>query len=190
MSNPELLDLLREDTRRALTWIVSAWKDRCIAFALKSVIGTTEAQREEKAQQLFSDALIALVDNVQAGRLTTLDASLGTYLNSTMKFIHWGEQRKAKRPPLGYSYEEEGINEEIEAVRSSLRRHLRELGAACRQIITFFYFDKLSFAEILELTKGHYESVAVLRNKKSKCMKQLRENIGVATQTKKSSSNA
>lgn len=182
MTNPELFELLTKDLPQGLDWVVEECKDKCIGFALKNLVKNGSLhERETRAKELFADALLAFTDHVQQGRLTELKANVGTYLCATMKFSYLGEGRRAKRAPLtlpeDYAAAPAEEREEREQVRRALRRLIRELGDACRELLTFRYYDKMPYAEILQLTGDQYASVNVLRNKSSKCMRRLRERV-------------
>jgi RNA polymerase sigma factor (sigma-70 family) len=193
MTNQELLTLMRKDLPQGLDWVVRECRDKCLGFAKKTLLRTGDREElDAKAYALFSEALLAFADHVEEGRLTDLSASVSTYLCSTMKFTHYGHQRKAKRPPLTFSQvnwdSDEDISEEREFVRQALRRLIRELGVACKQLLTLRYYDNLPYADILELTGEQYASVNVLRNKSSKCMKSLRSKVNESVPVTKISS--
>jgi len=182
MTNHQLLILMHKNLPEGLDWVVQEHREKCLGFAKKTLLGKGGSKElEAKAAALFSEALLSFADHVKEGRLTELSASVGTYLCSTMKYTHYGHQRKAKRPPLTLSQAELGAGEEIseerELIRQALRRLIRELGDACRELLTFRYYDNLPYADILELTGEQYSSVNVLRNKSSKCMKRLRTKV-------------
>ncbi|SEQ59161.1 RNA polymerase sigma factor [Neolewinella agarilytica] len=195
MTNPELLDLLNKDLPEGLDWVVGECKDKCIGFALKNLVKTGNLhERKTRAKEMFSDALLTFTDHVQQGRITELKANVGTYLCATMKYAYLGEQRRAKRAPLtlteDYAVATVEEREERELVRRALRRLIRELGDACRELLTFRYYDNLPYAEILTITAEQYASVNVLRNKSSKCMKRLREKVSENVPAIRTSPNA
>jgi hypothetical protein len=49
----------------------------------------------------------------------------------------------------------------------------KEVGDVCTQILTGYYYENLSMRQLLE--RFDYENEQVLRNRKSKCMKKLKE---------------
>jgi hypothetical protein len=50
-----------------------------------------------------------------------------------------------------------------------------EIGDVCKKILTGFYFENMSMKEMLVLF--NYDNEQVLRNRKSKCMKHLKDLI-------------
>jgi hypothetical protein len=59
--------------------------------------------------------------------------------------------------------------------RQKLLRLFEEIGNVCKSILSGYYFEKRSMKELLLIT--NYENEQVLRNKKSKCMKYLKDLI-------------
>jgi DNA-directed RNA polymerase specialized sigma subunit len=55
----------------------------------------------------------------------------------------------------------------------ALRQVMSEIGEKCHQILKGFYFEKKSYADLLKEVDMQNEQV--LRNKKSKCLKKLKE---------------
>lgn len=64
-----------------------------------------------------------------------------------------------------------------------LKQVLEQLGEGCQKLLVLFYYERLSMKEILQ--HMHYASEAALKNKKSKCMKKLKELFEQVPQLKK-----
>lgn len=56
-----------------------------------------------------------------------------------------------------------------------LLKLLDQMGNPCKQILSGFYYEEKSMKELL--TEFDYENEQVLRNRKSRCMKKLKEMI-------------
>jgi RNA polymerase sigma-70 factor (ECF subfamily) len=57
--------------------------------------------------------------------------------------------------------------------RQSLEQIFDQIGATCKRILTGFYFENRSMKELIG--EFDFENEQVLRNKKSKCMKKVKE---------------
>ena len=57
--------------------------------------------------------------------------------------------------------------------RTQLMHIISQLGEACKQVLTAFYYQELSIREMLAFLP--YENEQVVRNKKYKCLKKLEE---------------
>lgn len=57
----------------------------------------------------------------------------------------------------------------------NLHHLIHQLGSQCKQVLTWFYFEELSMKEIAK--RSGYSSEQVAKNKKSACLKKLRERM-------------
>lgn len=58
-------------------------------------------------------------------------------------------------------------------MRHTMDAIYKEIGDTCRNILKGFYYEDLSMKELL--TRFNYENEQVLRNKKSICMKKIKD---------------
>lgn len=68
--------------------------------------------------------------------------------------------------------------------KQTIEQLFNKIGETCKKILTLFYFEELSFKQILEQTD--YENEQVLRNKKYKCLKSLTDMIELSPSILKS----
>lgn len=134
----------------------------------------------DDAADIFQEAVIVLVDKVKSGEFRG-DSSLKTYLTSIAKNLWLFElrtrQRREKREQA-YHAMEDGHTEirHFEKDRFGLLNDIMsQIGETCQKILTGFYYQKKSMRELLQ--EFDYENEQVLRNKKAKCMKSLRDQI-------------
>ena len=178
MSDEALLEALRTDkTDAALHAVYRKYREPCIRFLLGRIINRDHPNRQEVATELFTEALIILVQNVRSGRLTELSARLDTYLNAVSKNLY----RKLLRTNRETYLEPERLPDALvppvseaegEAIRRELHRRIRELGERCRQLLIHFYFLDLDWKTIAELLG--YKNAASAKTNKAKCMVRLR----------------
>ncbi|PPK88160.1 RNA polymerase sigma factor (sigma-70 family) [Neolewinella xylanilytica] len=178
MSDEALLAALRTDTTgTALKTVYQKYREPCIRFLVGRIVNRDHPNRQEVATELFTEALIILVQNVRSGRLTELSARLDTYLNAVSKNLY----RKLLRTNREVYLEPERLpealvtphgDEENEAIRRELHRKMRDLGDRCRQLLVHFYFLDLDWKTIAELLG--YKNAASAKTNKAKCMVRLR----------------
>lgn len=150
-----------------------------VNFARKYELGMDEIL------DIYQDTYISFFENIENGKLVELQSSISTYLISIGKYkimnhLRSNQRRRLRETPMEVLGDVEGeigdfdLDDEVlndEEVR--LKKFFEELGEKCRNIITWFYYNKRSIKEIMEL--GGYNSENVVKSQKSRCMKSLRE---------------
>ena len=184
MSDEALLAALRADeTDTALREVYKLYREPCLRFLLGRIIHQDHPNRVEVARELYTEALIILVQNVRTGRLTELSARMDTYLNAVARNLYrkmlrqnrvvYREPNALPEPLTLPSY---GDDEE-EIIRQELHRRIRQLGNRCRQLLVHFYFLDLDWKTIAEMLD--YKNAASAKTNKSKCMVRLRALYGI-----------
>lgn len=125
---------------------------------------------EEEAKDIFQEALIVLWQKIISKEFT-LTSKLSTYLYSVCKNLWRKELERKKRLT-----NEEADGSEIQDIDQKERveivnRCIGQLGETCRQILTYYYFDKLSMNDIAE--KMGFANSDTAKTKKYKCKKEL-----------------
>jgi len=142
---------------------------------------------EMAAEDIFQDCLIILFKKAKSKDFT-LTAGLGTYMYSICKNLWLKELKKSGRSisldeevnsiPIEESTLDSLAHSERAMIIASL---LDKLGEGCKKIILLYYYDKYRMKEIAQELNLSSEQIA--KNKKSNCMKKLRElisaNIGL-----------
>lgn len=135
----------------------------------------------EDGADVFQEAILALIEKVQSGQFRG-ESSIKTFLSAIARNIWLHELRtrgrRKKREGI-YMHTEE--KEEAPAVSISFSRKddgdlmevFSQIGDTCKKILTGFYYEDKSMKELLGLF--NYQNEQVLRNKKSGCMKKLKE---------------
>ncbi len=129
------------------------------------------------AEDMLQEAIIVLWQNVCSGKFE-LTSRLSTYLLGVVKNKWRAEQRKRSRlesdADLG-DYED-GNPSALDGVlsdeqRQRVRTALNALSEICRELLTLFYFEERSMAEIARLLG--FANADVAKAKKYQCKKAL-----------------
>ncbi len=138
---------------------------------------------EADAADIFQETILVFVEQVRQNRFRG-DSAISTYLTGIARNLWYNEQRsRVRRNNREEQYSNNGSamwnNTEQRIYSRESRQQLmslfEQIGEVCKRILTGFYFEKLQMKELLLLTA--YSNEQALRNKKSKCMKHLKELI-------------
>lgn len=139
----------------------------------------------EDGADIFQDSVVTLLTKVKTGEFRQ-ESSIGTYLhaiarNNWLHELRTRERRKNREK--NYSYSNDKVIHLPEPEKnfpvceaSLLNELLDQLGDGCRRLLRGFYFEKKKMKDLL--LEFDYENEQVLRNKKSKCMKKLKDVLG------------
>lgn len=148
-----------------------AYKSSFLAFCAQHQVP------ESVGIDVYQDAIIALIENAQKGKLDFLKADIKTYLFSIGKYMIYAKNRKLKAErELVWEHEEQW--EELDARDEQVQlieKALEKLGEACYKILRMFYYENKKLDELLQLLP--YESKDVLKSQKARCIRQLRKLI-------------
>ena len=125
---------------------------------------------EEEAKDIYQESLIVLWQKSHDPNFV-LSSKISTYLYSICLNLWRKELERKKR----FSHEmKEGTeimdidkDERIQIINSCIQK----LGETCRDILTYYYFDRLSMVEIAE--KMGFANSDTSKTKKYKCKKEL-----------------
>lgn len=136
----------------------------------------------EDGSDIFQDAVLVLIEKVKSGTFRG-ESSIKTFLSAIARNLWLYElrtrDRRKKREKFfvdsgdtvataSFPLHESGTQEQLVDL-------FKDIGDACKKILTGFYYEKKSMRKMME--EFDYENEQVLRNKKSKCMKKLKEEI-------------
>jgi len=136
---------------------------------------------DEEAKDIFQEAMIILYENIKNGKFEQ-KSSIKTYLFSTGRFLWLNELKKKKKIQFS-EMDYESIKDDSPSFSGEpqtdqstmLISLLDKMGTTCRNILTMYYYKKLSMKEIaLQLNFGSPESAKVQKNK---CMNKLKNMI-------------
>ena len=178
LSDEEILINIRSFDRnrndKAFLAIYKLCQDMVYSYILRN------SGNEVEAEDIFQDGIIILYNQVK-GKDIELTSKLSTYVFSICRNLWLKRLRKLKRHVTIEAEDVENISidgsilETIEESEQSseVARLLNQLNEGCRKIILMYYYEKMKMNEISEILK--FSSPQVAKNKKSGCMKKLRE---------------
>lgn len=109
---------------------------------------------EETALDLYQDSFSTLCQNVQNGNYTEGHTSLKTYLFEIgkRKACNWLRRNRMEKEQSLFSewITANEISREWEEAQEIAARLVQETEDICRRVLTFFYWEHLSMAEIAE----------------------------------------
>lgn len=157
----------------AMRWLFDEYFGLILHFIQKNN-GTAE-----DAEDLFQDGLLVLYKQVIDEELV-LTCTIKTYLYSICRYQWSNHLRKKKEVELNEDENEyitiqhSQLESLIESEEGKLIAELFEkLGEDCKRILIYFYYDQLRMKTIAE--KMNLSSEQIAKNKKSKCLKGLRQ---------------
>ena len=172
-----------------LTGILSNHFNEVIRSIYRQYAGTviayvvTHGGSEQDGEDIFQETVVSFIDLVKSGKYRG-DARIKTFMISVARNIWLNEMKKKKSLDnrgrvfeINRGQEETDITENFyqREIKQQLQSLMDQLGESCKTILTLFYYENLSFKEIVE--KMQYENDQVARNKKYKCMKELTDLI-------------
>jgi RNA polymerase sigma factor (sigma-70 family) len=136
---------------------------------------------DEDAQDVFQEVLLAFINLVQKDKFRG-ESSIKTFLYTVNRNIWLNELKKRgkteKRNVIFENEKDAAIMDVSHFISQNETRKqifsiVDELGEICKKILLAVYYENLSMKEIL--MNVDYETEQALRNKKSKCLKQLEQ---------------
>ena len=173
------VDALKADNHFIIKELYNANRSVFINFA------KTYNITEIDGVDIYQEAFIALRKHAVSGKLHQVKSSLKTYLFGIGKHLIY---KKLKENALTINYnalihagdndfEEIKLETEKDLTEEQqiLQYYFRQLGKSCQQMLTLSFYRGLTNEEIATL-EG-YESEAVVRSQKSRCLKTLKDLI-------------
>lgn len=138
--------------------------------------------KEEDAEDVFQDGIVALWDNINQGKFEMRnDVKISSYLTKICRY-RWLERlksagyRKLTKMPDHFEKEDVETNLLSELISKEEINHFEEkfheLGDRCQMILKLFYYEKKSMVEIAEIMDMQPASV---KNEKYRCMERLKK---------------
>lgn len=178
MDKDALADL-KSDDRLKLKALYNKYRVSFLGFGKKYRMDADDLA------DIYQEAFLALRKKAFQGSLDTVTSSMKTYLFGIGKFMIFDALKLKKRSiPLepnlhqaGEDFEEIAVAHKaaLTAEQLLLRKHFKELGDKCREMLTLFYYRGLSIKEIV--LEAGYENENTVKATKSRCLKMLRDKI-------------
>ncbi len=137
-------------------------------------------------KDIATDTTILAIHKIQHGHYTLRGNKLSTYLITIGLNLYRNESRKRK---WNYSELHDGMNQlEDSTANFSKSLEYREvigklfhlMQTDCKKLLQLSYFDNLSDKEILERKLLRLKSIGAIKNKRYKCLKDLRNQYSSA----------
>lgn len=173
------IEALKTDNHVITKELYNSNRDSFLGFAKRYNI------IEADGVDIYQEAFISLRKHAISGKLHTINCSLQTYLFGIGKHLIY---KKLKEKSLKTNYEEilHKVTEDYEEIQLDpedelteeqkiLDHHFKKLGKSCQKVLTLSFYRGLTNDEIATL-EG-YESEAVVRSQKSRCLKNLKDLI-------------
>lgn len=170
----QLLELLkstnREDNNKAFIMLYKKYFEMVYAM-----IRLNNGYRRE-AEDVFQDTMVALYQNVRKG-LFKGESRLSTYIYSIAKYRWLKQMKKFRREELfeDLSYFEACYETQVWQENGKLLKLMNsvldQIDLRCRLLLKYFYFDKLSYAEISKELGFLNDETA--KSKKFRCIQKI-----------------
>ncbi len=175
MEDKEILDRIKRGDESALDWLYR----KHFKMMLKMVVKNSGT--EDEARDVFQDALIVFWEKVMADKLV-LTSKISTFLYSICLNL-WRKELDRKGRLTGELIERaDSFDPDKKERIAIITRCIEALNDSCKQILMYYYFDRLSMAEIAE--KMGFANADTAKTKKYKCKQEL--DVRVKTQYKSS----
>lgn len=169
----DLIQTLKQGDKRRLQQLYEENREPFLRFAKKYPLS------QEDVLDIYQDATVAFIENIEKGKINDLKSSVTTYLFAIGKLMIFQKIKKGVRTDfyedfesLGMVWEEFDEEESVEK-STALKQTLDKLGEQCRAILELFYYHEMKLDEIRS-TLG-YESKDVVKSQKSRCLNQLKK---------------
>lgn len=135
----------------------------------------------QDAEDIFQEVVVTFISLVQKDKFRA-ESSVKTFLFSLNRHAWLNElKRRGRALAREEKYEKGQERTELDTSQHMAEREnkqavislVNKLGETCQRILILFYYENWPMKKILETV--HYENEQVLRNKKSKCLKQLEQ---------------
>lgn len=169
MEDSEILARIQKGDESALDYLYR----KHYKVMLKMIVKNSGT--DDEAKDIFQDALIVFWEKVVGGKLV-LTAKISTYLYSICQNL-WRKELDRKSRNSGELSQDPADHfdpdrqERIQVITQCLDR----LNESCRQILTYYYFDKLSMNDIAD--KMGFANSDTAKTKKYKCKQELDRSI-------------
>lgn len=172
VTDQELFDGIARKDNRAFQYLYQHHRQQIFHMVQQN------SGNADDALDIFQEGLVALWTNIQTNRFELKDsARISTYLHTLCRNI-WISRLRKKRPTHDVdtqvhlaTEDDSGAALEQYEQTAALRQLLGQLKESCRNLLTLFYYQRLSLAVIaerLEITEK------TAKNNKYRCMQRLR----------------
>lgn len=169
----DLIQALKQGDKRQLQLFYEANRDPFLRFAQRYSLS------KEDVLDIYQDAIIAFIENIEKGKINELKSSVTTYLFAIGKLMIFQKLKKGVQTDFCTDFENLGMvweefdEDDAQHDEQNLARALAKLGDQCKVILELFYYRGMKL-ETIRTTLG-YESKDVVKSQKSRCLSQLKK---------------
>lgn len=177
LSDDEIVTRLRDSSERERNDLLKEVYMKYFPIIESYVINNSGTPAE--AADVFQDAIIVFYEKIRNKELK-MSSTIKTFLYALSKNIWLNKIRRRKKMTLKHEFDENitDLNiKHLEVIEFSerneiLNKLINNLGPRCKEILTYYYYDRLSMKKISSNMGFSNEQGA--KNKKSKCLKKLK----------------
>ncbi len=178
-SNKKTIALLKSsvllDNDEAMNSLYAVMYRKVLHFILKN------SGSEQDADDVFQDSLMVLYKLAKRDQLDDV-TNIQSYFFSICRNL-WYKALKKKQKTTTLTEAHHSLPEAAMQISAMLALEksdfldqlLKSLGESCRKVLIYYYYDRLKMKEIMK--RMNFSSEQVAKNKKSGCMKKLKELI-------------
>lgn len=173
------VDALRAKDDKVIKELYLRHRDEFFMFSRKYRIS------ENDCADIYQESFLAIRKHAISGKLYEVNSSFKTYLFAIGKYLIYNKHRNSvlKKPydhnlhNTDSDYDSVSIDEikELTEEQKLLRHYFNQLGKSCQQMLTLSFYRGLTNEEIA--IQHGYDSEAVVRSQKSRCLKTLKDLI-------------
>lgn len=166
MNEKEIFDRICSGDEEALDVIYKKY------YRMMTKLVISNNGTEQEAKDIYQDALIVFWQKAVSGNLV-MTSKISTYIYSICLNLWRKELDRKGRHTREYKDSPEFQDHESAERIKIINNCVNKLGDTCRKVLTYFYFDGMSMAEIAE--KLGFANTNTAKTKKYKCKKKLDE---------------
>jgi RNA polymerase sigma factor (sigma-70 family) len=172
MTEREAIDRIREQDRAALKWVYEKQRTKFVHWFMGR-----HRKTAEDALQLYHDVFLDFEKNVHNGAFQYKGVALSTYLIGVgkNKLHEMNRENKRRQKAMDQIVEQMARDQQAtpaavkENMWQRLERALQDIGEPCKTLLTLFYLEEKSYAEIVQLMPN-YNSADAAKNQRRRCV--------------------
>lgn len=169
MSDEEVIARIKKGDERALDFLYKKNYKMMVNMIIKN------NGSEEEAKDVYQEALVVVWQKALSSDFV-LTSKISTYLYSICQNL-WRKELERKGKHTGEDEITSFVITDIDKKEriAVINQCINDLGETCRSILTYYYFDGMSMAEIAE--KMGFANADTAKTKKYKCKQELDKNV-------------
>jgi RNA polymerase sigma factor (sigma-70 family) len=181
MTEREAIDRIRAQDRAALEWVYEQQRTKFVHWFM----GHRKLKAED-ALPLYHDVFLDFEKNVRSGAFQYKGFALSSYLIEVgkNKLYEMGRAETRRQKTLEQIVEQLAHEQRAtpavvkENMWQRLERALQDIGEPCKTLLTLFYLEEKSYAEIVQLMPN-YNSADAAKNQRRRCVLRMMELVSL-----------